>query len=133
RVYADGLQDSDFNGNGISEFNIGLTIAAGFVPPSGSVDVLTGLALQPDGQIVVVGYTNTNSTHDGLNPVPIDNNGNPVRSGTITNATNTGPIVITSANHNLISGTQVNISGVGGDTNANGVFTVTVVDKNTLL
>jgi uncharacterized delta-60 repeat protein len=131
RVHADGLQDSDFNGNGIDVFNVGLTLAAPFVPPSGTVDTLTSMALQPDGQIVVAGYTNTNSTHDGLNPVPIDNNGNPVRMGTITNATNTGPIVITSANHNLISGTQVTISGVGGNTNANGTFAVTVVDKNT--
>src|SRR5439155_22478123 len=41
RVHADGLQDSDFNGNGITVFNIGLTLAAAFIPPTGTVDTLS--------------------------------------------------------------------------------------------
>jgi uncharacterized delta-60 repeat protein len=131
RVHADGLQDSDFNGGGITVFNIGLTLAAAFVPPTGSVDMLTSMALQPDGQIVVAGYTTLNATKDGLNPVPISNLGVPILQGTITNATNTGPITITSANHGLLSGTRVNISGVQGNTNANGSYVITVIDKNT--
>jgi uncharacterized delta-60 repeat protein len=130
RVYADGLQDSDFNGNGITVFNIGLTIAGAFVPPTGSVDALTSMALQPDGQIIVAGYTNTNAMHTGLNPVPINNQGMPVFTGTITGATNTGPITITSVGHGLTSGTLVTITGVGGDTAANGLFAITVVDKD---
>lgn len=52
-------------------------------------------------------------------------------SGTITGATNAGPIVITSAGHGLTTGTRVTVSGVGGNTAANGTFTVTVVDSNT--
>jgi len=49
----------------------------------------------------------------------------------ITGATNATPIVITSANHGLTTGEVVNISGVGGNTAANGIFTITVVDANT--
>jgi hypothetical protein len=51
--------------------------------------------------------------------------------GTITAATNASPIVITSAGHNLSTGTVVTISGVVGNTAANGTFQVTVVDANT--
>lgn len=49
----------------------------------------------------------------------------------ITNATNAGPIVITSANHRLTTGDQIIVSGVGGNSNANGTWTVTVIDQDT--
>lgn len=52
-------------------------------------------------------------------------------TGSITNATNATPIVITSAGHGLTTGTRVTISGVLGNTAANGTFNVTVVDGNT--
>lgn len=51
-------------------------------------------------------------------------------SGTITNVTNSFPIVVESANHGLITGDRVLVSGVGGITNANGVFIVTKADDN---
>lgn len=51
--------------------------------------------------------------------------------GTITNATNASPIVITSAGHGLTNGTIVHVSGVTGNTGANGEFAVTVIDANT--
>src|SRR5262249_52402017 len=58
--------------------------------------------------------------------------------GPITDASNTAPIVITSANHALTSGQQVVISGVIGNTAANNNFpanpatwTITVIDANT--
>jgi hypothetical protein len=56
--------------------------------------------------------------------------------GSITNATNAAPIAITSANHGLITGQAVYISGVGGNTAANNTATtpswmVTVSDANT--
>lgn len=51
-------------------------------------------------------------------------------TGTITNATNATPIVITSANHGLTTGTKVVISGVTGNTAANGEFVITVIDSN---
>jgi hypothetical protein len=52
-------------------------------------------------------------------------------SGAITDATNASPIVITSADHGLTTGTRVTITGVGGNTGANGTFVITVVNANT--
>ena len=49
----------------------------------------------------------------------------------ITNATNTAPIVITSPFHRLNSGDVVVVSGVVGNTAANAIYTVTVIDQNT--
>lgn len=48
----------------------------------------------------------------------------------ITNATNATPIVITSAGHGLINGNQVRITGVLGNTAANGDFFITRIDAN---
>jgi hypothetical protein len=50
--------------------------------------------------------------------------------GTITAATNATPIQITSNNHNLATGQQVTISGVAGNTAANGTWTVSYFDAN---
>ncbi len=55
----------------------------------------------------------------------------PFDSGVITRATFTSPIVITSASHHLANGMQVTISGVNGNTAANGNFTVANVTANT--
>ena len=52
-------------------------------------------------------------------------------SGSITGATNATPIVITSANHGLQTGQVVAVSGVGGNTAANGTFPVVRVNANT--
>ena len=49
----------------------------------------------------------------------------------ITAASNASPIVITSANHGLTTGARVTISGVLGNTAANGTFVVTRIDANT--
>lgn len=51
--------------------------------------------------------------------------------GSITAAQNSIPIQVTSANHRLSAGTQVTVSGVLGNTAANGVFQVSPVDPNT--
>ncbi|MBM3969998.1 MAG: hypothetical protein FJ302_09060, partial [Planctomycetes bacterium] len=51
-------------------------------------------------------------------------------SGVVSAASNATPIVITSNAHGLINGNQVTVSGVGGNTAANGTFTVTVLDGN---
>jgi prepilin-type N-terminal cleavage/methylation domain-containing protein len=48
----------------------------------------------------------------------------------ITNATFATPIVITSAAHGLMDGDRVDIAGVVGNTAANGIWTVQVVDLN---
>lgn len=49
----------------------------------------------------------------------------------ITGATNATPIVITSNSHGYSNGDRVVIFGVGGNTNANGVFKVANVTTNT--
>lgn len=55
----------------------------------------------------------------------------PSLSGTVTNATNANPIVITSTDHGLLTGDQITISDVVGNTAANGTFTITRLDANT--
>lgn len=52
-------------------------------------------------------------------------------SGSLSGATNASPIVITSAGHGLTTGTRLTVSGVLGNTAANGDFTITAVDSNT--
>src|SRR5439155_9590085 len=46
-------------------------------------------------------------------------------------STKPSPIQITSPNHGLPSGTRVTISGVNGDTAANGTWNIFVIDKDT--
>jgi hypothetical protein len=53
-------------------------------------------------------------------------------TGTITGASNASPVEITSAGHGLTTGTRVTVSGVGGNSGANGTFTVTVTGADTL-
>jgi hypothetical protein len=50
---------------------------------------------------------------------------------TISGATNATPIVITSTSHGFSSGDLVAIVQVGGNTAANGVFSITVLNANT--
>jgi hypothetical protein len=69
-----------------------------------------------------------NWIRDGVTPCP--NNGVVGSSGTITNATNATPIVITSANHGRSNGDTVVVSGVLGNTNADGTFVVQNVTTN---
>lgn len=52
-------------------------------------------------------------------------------SKTITGATNANPISITSTGHGFSTGDLVVISGVGGNTNANGEYAITVLTANT--
>jgi hypothetical protein len=54
-----------------------------------------------------------------------------IRTVAITGATSANPIVITASAHGFSTGNQVQISGVSGNTSANGTFTITVVDANT--
>lgn len=53
------------------------------------------------------------------------------RSGSITGATNSTPIVVTSASHGLATGDSVYIIGVGGNGAANGWAVATVLTANT--
>ncbi len=49
---------------------------------------------------------------------------------TITGATNASPIVITATGHGYSTGDNVKVSGVAGNTAANGRWTITVIDAN---
>ena len=56
---------------------------------------------------------------------------NGTTNAAITGATNATPIVITVTSHGFSTGDVVNITGVGGNTAANGTWFITVVDANT--
>ena len=51
-------------------------------------------------------------------------------AGLVTNATNTSPILVTSANHGLKTGDSVTVVNVTGNTGANGTYFVTVFSSN---
>jgi hypothetical protein len=68
--------------------------------------------------------SNGNMTNNSTVPL------NPTLTAAITGATNAGPIVITSNGHGLANNARVNITGVTGNTNANGDWVITVVDAN---
>ncbi len=62
---------------------------------------------------------------------PISNTLTPSGStGLITAASNATPIVITSAAHGLATGNTVKVEGVGGNSDANDTWIITVVDAN---
>lgn len=52
-------------------------------------------------------------------------------SGTITDASNESPIVITSAAHGITNGQTVKVTEVGGNDAANGTWPITVIDADT--
>ena len=63
---------------------------------------------------------------------PGDGTVTPGESGTITNATNAAPIVVTfGAVTSLVSGAILDITGVGGNTNANGRHVIDVLTSTT--
>jgi hypothetical protein len=78
-----------------------------------------GVAVDSAGSAYVTGVT-TSTNLPGAN-----------RTGTITGATNSNPVVVTSPGHGLTTGALITISGVGGNAAANGNRTVTVIDANT--
>ena len=62
-------------------------------------------------------------------PVTENNNDGPLIA-TITGATNATPIVLTATAHGMSDGDQVLVKNVGGNTNANGVFTLASTSAN---
>ena len=51
-------------------------------------------------------------------------------TGSVTDATNASPIVVTSVAHKLTTGARVTIAGVGGNTAANGTWVITKVSDD---
>ena len=90
------------------------------------------------GQIVVI---DSGTQYDGQHPITVIDathfsldgtvGSDSVPHGTVTGATNANPIVITSVAHGLRTGDMVTIEGVGGNTNANGTYTITRVGDDT--
>lgn len=52
-------------------------------------------------------------------------------TGSIQGASNASPTVVTSANHGLTTGMKITISGILGNTGANGTYVVTKLTSNT--
>lgn len=69
-----------------------------------------------------------NWPRDGVTPCP--DNGVVGPHGNITGATQATPIVVTATAHGRITGDYVQIAGVGGNTAANGLFKITVINAN---
>lgn len=69
----------------------------------------------------------------GVNGIVANGSGSAssLESGNVTAATNASPIVVTSASHGLSTGQRVTIASVGGNTAANGTFTITRVSADT--
>lgn len=67
----------------------------------------------------------------GINGVFATGNLSNAESGVVTDATNASPIVITSASHGLTTGMKVTVASVGGNTAANGTWTITRVGADT--
>ena len=140
-----------WNNNPFMPFSPGIyqTSGGGFMTPNGSGiwnrNTAVGDASTLDHANAHPTTTTTNEYHNHINPVALraelrDNiyySGStavgvfPFDSGVITKATNTSPIVITSAGHHLANGRQVTITGVNGNVAANGTFTVDNVTANT--
>src|SRR6185312_5237999 len=100
-----------------------------------SWEILQGIDVNGDGAIDA-----NDVPLPGANPVHQDTYAEvdamalraPVALPGVTGATNTAPIVITtSGNNGLATGTRVTVAGVGGDTAANGTFTVTRITSST--
>jgi hypothetical protein len=66
---------------------------------------------------------------DGVTACPT--NGVVGKTGNVTGATNANPIVVTSVAHGLKTGDSVVIAGVGGNTAANGTWTITKLTADT--
>ena len=102
---------------------------------SASSDWTLALSLSPTvwaaGTYVYGSYV-SDSGHDYLEIDPGGSANQPgVTTGAITGATNASPIGITSVGHGLSTGDYVAISGVVGNTSANGVWYIIVTGLNT--
>lgn len=107
------------------------TVDAGLPEPDQQVSVESG------GQGLIVGtiyaamrWVDDRGNVSNLSPIG-DAYSIETQTGTITNVSSDSPIVITSANHGLVTGDGVWVEGVHGNWAANGLWTVTVIDANT--
>ena len=121
-----GLIDLTFDNRGaahpISNNNLsGLNLDSITIAPT------TGAAYTITGNAVTLGNPAVSSS--GF--INVQAPGATGTSAGFNNPSNTSPIVITSPNHGLVTGEVVQVSGVTGNTAANGIWTITVLTANT--
>lgn len=97
----------------------------------GAANVVFLAVVNPNGIFGNQLATMSSSTNQGNSWTQMDLPTQMTQAVPITGATNAGPIVITSVGHGLRNGTKVFISGVGGNTQANGVYTISVLSADT--
>lgn len=104
---------------------------AGFVELGGEIPFLFSVK-KSDGEPGDPAALPTYRVYDG-NGLVTDGTGSAAKrdTGVVTGATDADPIEITSAAHGLTTGTLVTVASVGGNTAANGDFTVTRTGADT--
>lgn len=106
---------------------------AGLAPPTAAVSIAgSGVGAIVGTYTSYLRYVNRLGFYSNLSPVSASFTASGSAGG-ITNATFAAPIQITTdAAHGLSTGAIIKVSGVGGNTSANGIWTVTVVDTTNL-
>jgi len=106
--------------------DVEIRIAFGSISTSGTNNAKLGALSSRTGYGVKINKHPTNNTYQ----VRLAGRTS-TSTGNITGATNASPIVITNSSHGLLNGDLVEITGVLGNTAANGVFTVQNAATNT--
>ncbi|WP_293403640.1 alkaline phosphatase family protein [Polaromonas sp.] len=114
---------------------ITITSDSSNIPPSGAQVVISGVQgnTSANGQwIIKVTGLNTFELYDPSDGEPSNGISSGVfTQGQVSNATNTSPIVITTNASSPATGSQVFVSGVKGNTAANGTWTITQTGSDT--
>jgi hypothetical protein len=106
-----------------------LRVVLGNVATSGTLNGRLGSLISSSGYGIKMSKHPVNNTYQ----IQLVGRTCNLNNTNISNATNASPIVITYNGHNHQNGDLVEITGVGGNTAANGVFTISGVTTNTFI